>query len=443
MHQRSSLVSASHGSERARTRWPLAVSALCALTCFSGCSDEPLNLGGDEQASLAGSTCDVDLESFNNFYALNQADVVALRGCRELPGDLYIRIPESEQATFTLAPLAELEVVHGVLSIAGPLTSLAGLEALEQVGSLQLESLLVSDLIPLRGLRRVQGGLSDAGVFGSVSIQACDELTDLSGLASLTDWRSLFLGNLDALVTLAGLQAPPRLDQLMIMGAPRLSDISALAGVEDLNHLVLSNTAVARFEHFELEVAELIELASNPALTDLDGLDELEIVGNLMIRENPALERVELPELASYEGISITGNAVLQAVPPYLAERGSAMISPSGDLEPLGIRSGRVLFEVGDNPQVKTIALPGYFGDLQQVAIYQNPSLISLDMTYLSRADNIWIQDNTVLASVAAPALERVDDLAIRNNPALSVAPFANVQTFARDVTGNLDELAP
>jgi hypothetical protein len=417
----------------------LTIASLSALTCFAGCGDEPLNLGGDEQASLAEGTCGVDVESFNSIYALNQADVDALSGCRELPRHLHIRIPEDEAATFTLAPLAELEVVHGLLSIVGPLGSLAGLEALEQVGSLELERLQVPDLIPLRGLRRVEGGLDNA----DISIVDCEAITDLAGLDHLTNWSSLALNDLPGLVTLAGLQTPPRLEQVVIMGAPQLSDISALAPVEELRRLALYSTAVARFERFRLGRAEEIELALNPALIDLGGLSRLETVGNLVIIQNGALERVELPDLSSYEGISITGNAVLQNVPRYFTDTGNNALSAGGGLEPLTITSGRVLFEVGDNPQVKSIAMPLGFGDLQQVAIYRNPSLISLDMGSLYRADNLWIQDNAVLDSVTAPTLERVDDLAIRNNPSLSVAPFANVQTFARVVSGNLDELAP
>jgi len=31
----------------------------------------------------------------------------------------------------------------------------------------------------------------------------------------------------------------------------------------------------------------------------------------------------------------------------------------------------------------------------------------------------------------------------VRDNPALSVAPFAGVQTFQSEISGNLDTLAP
>ncbi len=83
--------------------------------------------------------------------------------------------------------------------------------------------------------------------------------------------------------------------------------------------------------------------------------------------------------------------------------------------------------------------LPTDFSDVEQIAIYRNASLTALDLGFLGRASGLSIQENAILTNLAAPALQRVADLAVRNNPALSVAPFASVQTFTRDVSGNLD----
>jgi hypothetical protein len=425
-----------------RARRLSRITSVSALAWLSACNGSAYNLGADAPVGAEESTCNVDVDSSDTIFALNQADVDALRGCRSLPGSLQIRLPEAEQDTFTLTPLAELENIHGQLSIVGPFKSLAGLEALEQVGSVELRGLLVSDLTALRGLRRVAGEAIDPRLHGMIRIEDCDHLTDLIGLENLTTWTSLNIIGLDDLVALTGLQAPPRVEQFELNGTPQLSDVSALAPVEELAQLMVWGTAVATFEPLRLRRADTIQLFYNHALTDLDGLSDLRRVGNLMIGHNDALERVELPSLREYEGITIVGNAVLQAVPHYDTSTGNA-IQPTGPVDPVLLRAGQLLFEVGDNAQLKSIIMPTVVGSVEQVAIYQNPSLSSLDMLRLVRSDNIWIQDNAILDSVAAPWLERVADLAIRNNPALSVAPFANVQTFTRDVTGNLDDLAP
>jgi hypothetical protein len=438
MHQRSSL-----SVNSARARRILAATSLAALAGLSGCNGDAYNLGEDEAPGEQGGACNVDVSSSGSIFALNQADVDALSGCRELPGALYIRVPAAEQDTFTLAALSELEVVLGTLSIAGPLRSLEGLESLEQAGSLVLERLPVSDLTPLANLRILQGApMTDVRSSGILQIVQCDELIDLRGLESLTTWSSLSLLGLDSLVTLDGLQAPPLVEAIEISQVPRLADVSALAPVEVAALFSLVQTAVEKLDDFALENAQSVTIYQNHALTDLDGLTDLLSFDNLSVHDNDALLRVELPSLEDFSVITIVGNAVLRAVPHYRANlhRGG---QPWRGADYGYTRPSRNLFEVGDNPQVESIALPTNFTDIERIAIYQNPRLTALDMGSLQRSNALWIQDNAVLADVAAPALGRVEELSIVNNPALSVAAFVNVQTFVRTMTGNLDEPAP
>jgi hypothetical protein len=438
MHQRSSL-----SANSARVRRILAATSLATLACLAGCSGDAYNLGEDEEPGAQESDCNVDVSSSGSIFALNQADVDRLGGCRELPGTLYIRVPAAQQETFTLAALSELEVVHGLLSIAGPLRSLEGLESLEQAGSLELEGLRVSDLTPLAKLRSLRrAAMTDVRSSGILQIVECDELIDLRGLESLSTWSSLSLLDLDSLVTLDGLQSPPLVETIDISQAPRLADVSALATVEEAELFSLGRTAVENLDGFALENAQSVGIYANHALTDLDGLGALRSFSNLWVNDNDALLRVELPSLEDFAVITIVGNAVLRAVPRYPADTYS-WAQHSGGVGYGNSRPSRDLFEVGDNPEVESIALPTDFTDIERIAIYQNPRLTGLDMGFLQRSNSIWIQDNAVLADVAAPTLGRVEELSILNNPALSVAPFANVQTFTRDVSGNLDEPAP
>jgi hypothetical protein len=432
----------------------LAATSLSAVALLSGCDGEAYNLGEDDPVGEEpASSCDVALDAAGTLLVQTQADVDALSGCRELPGNLFIDLPDGAES-LSLAPLANLEVVRGLLSIEGPITSLAGLEALEQVSGLSLEGLLVSDLTPLRGLRTMQRQPDFRRIGGAISIAGCDQLVDLAGLENLAVWESLSINGVANLETLSGLQAPSRADSIEITGAPRLSDLSVLASVEEVTGLLLADTAVESLDGFLLQVAEWLQIGANSRLTSLDGLSRLMTVGILGIGDNDALLRVELPALDDFESITIVDNAALEAVPQYTASRGTfvppavtpnrgSFVPPAAGVDPTYFRLPRSSFEVGGNPQLKSIVLPTTFSDIEQVAIYDNASLVVLDLGYLRRSDGLAIQDNAVLDTASAPALERVADLAIRNNPALSVAPFANVLTFTRDVSGNLDEPAP
>jgi hypothetical protein len=409
---------------------------LPALVGVAGCGSDALSLGTDE-AAVEESVC-LAGEITGNIVVSTQAEVDALRGCQELPGSLRIRVPDDAPGSISLEPLSELRAVRQQLRISGPITSLAGLESLEVVGRLDLGSTLLEDLIPLRGLTRV--GLPEDWRGPSVVIEDCDLLTDLRGLENLRSWRSLDISLSDALVSLAGLQAPELVDSVILYSSPQLRDVSALAPVVQAGNFTVGDTAVEGFDGFQLESVDTFSLYENPALTDLDGLDRLEAVGSMSITDNDALVRIELPDLDAYDAIQITGNDALLAVPAF--DTDASWSAPVSALGTVPLAFTRALFEVGDNPLVTTIDMPNLV-TIEQVVIYRNASLTGIDMNFLIRADALYIQENAVLASVAADSLYRVGELSIRNNPALSVAPFAAVQTFAKDVTGNIDTLAP
>jgi len=424
MHQRTI-----HSSTSALSRRILALAALSALGWGAGgCNGDALNLGEDDavldEVDDDGS-CNVDPASVSVF-AATQAEIDALSGCRELPGNLFINVSDADADSFTLQPLSKLEAVHGTLSIVGPLGSLAG-----------------RDLTALRGLTTVIREPNQARVGGLISLQECRQLSDLSGFENVTVWSTLSLSTMDELRTLDGLHVPPRAEAVDISAAPQLSDASALAPLEEIGSLILSGTAIPNLAGYQLRTAEYISLGQNRALTDLDGLSNLQVIGALDIEGNEALQRIELPALDDYDRITIIANAVLQTVPLYLASSGEYVAPSGGGGEVAFVRPSRQLFEVGHNPQLTSIMLSAAFTDVQHVAFYDNASLTSIDLANLYQADTLWVRDNPVLASVDAGALRRVVDLGVTNNPALSVSAFANVQTFTRDMAGNLDEPAP
>jgi hypothetical protein len=430
---------------RSHARAQRAWLVLPGLVYLAGCG-EALNLGANE-AAIGGEedTCNVGEE---DVVATTQEQIDALSGCRELRGSLTVRLAYDQPGSLSLEPLASLEVVRGQLWIDGPATSLVGLEALEEVGALQLTGLQVPNLASLAALSRAQGDptlrIFDGGTGGGlVRIDRCEGLIDLQGLENLTTWSSLSVEQTDSLESLAGLRPPRFIESVLLRSLPRLKDMSALATVREAEYFGVHHTGLERiYPPLALDRVGLLEVQLNAALADLDGLFALSAVEVLRIEDNDALVRIELPDLSDFDAISIVGNDALTAVPHYEADQQNP-VWPIGTPGTGSVRERRALFEVGDNPLVTSITLPTDAADLGLVSIYRNQSLANVDMGNLVRADTLWLLANPVLNSITMPDLRGVDSLQIKDNPALSVAPFATLPTFTRDVTGNLDELAP
>lgn len=97
------------------------------------------------------------------------------------------------------------------------------------------------------------------------------------------------------------------------------------------------------------------------------------------------------------------------------------------------------LFEVGDKPKLARIAGIGAFGDSRHVAIYGNDTLTEIDFGILSNLASLHLVDNPSLASIQLAQSARIVDLDVRNNPLLSTAAFAGVQSLTSELSGNLD----
>src|SRR6185436_10434556 len=87
-------------------------------------------------------------------------------------------------------------------------SSLAGLEALEQVGNLRLSQLGSTDLTALSQLRRVLWESSGKGS-GFIDIRENPNLQSLAGLEGVTVWSDLQLLDNPTLASLVGLSGPP------------------------------------------------------------------------------------------------------------------------------------------------------------------------------------------------------------------------------------------
>jgi hypothetical protein len=230
-----------------------------------------------------------------------------------------------------------------------------------------------------------------------------------------------------------------------------LTDVSALAPLQDVGGLSFTESGVQSFRELRLQSADSITFRYNSSLRDLDGLSSLISVHYLAIEDNESLVRIELPALRENSFMSIKNNDALDAVPGYSLNRGYAALSDSSAFGGVPRSVAKLGFEVGDNAELTSVAAPMDAASVQDVWIYSNPKLTTLDLGGIPAADRLLIRDNPALhqVDISAPfpgppqGLTRVGELEVIDNPALSTAVFDDLQTFTRTFSGNLDEPAP
>jgi hypothetical protein len=434
-------------------------------SAVSGCNGSEVSLGAGQQPVEAPSDgpCGNGVVE-GNVFADTQEEIEGLRGCTEVTGDLTV-LPFSgiERTPFLvdLTPLSELRIVRGDLNLgaasasgysaAGSIPSLAGLESLEQVNNLVLVRVMDEDLSALANLRRVSfdplGPHTDGG---SVSLRACDQLRDLSGLDSLREFADFNLDRNASLTSLSGLRFPPNLRSIGL-SEPALTDLSALAPVRNVESVHLGpTTAVENLDGLALQEVELLVLSDNEALQQVDSLSSLVSLETLIVTHNDQLQQLpSLDGVRDVRGAMIVGNAELRSVPslasggrgPYSIGAYSAEHVELGLGPPFGVID---LFEVGDNPSLTRIeGIGGAFLEGGTVAIYGNAALTAINFGTLSAISSLQILDNPALDAIQLSQPARIIELEVKNNPNLSVAPFAGTQSLSSQFSGNLDEPAP
>jgi hypothetical protein len=422
----------------------LALGSAClALACGS----EQLSLGEGEaplepvEPACGGGVVHGEVE------VNSQLELDALAGCEEVVGNLWIHAFEGVD----LRPLSSLRIVRGDLAI-GPndsglelVASLVGLEALEQVSRLSIHYVAATDLAPLSNLKRVElDPLSPWPEGGSIEISGCPNLIDLTGLGGLERWDTLFLDGNESLTSLNGLGLPS-LGRPSIRAAhlPALRDLSALEALESATTLQFWTTGLKQIAPLALKSVSLLDLMDNESLVDIDGLAALESVGGLSLSENDALEHLPAwPALVRLANVQIVGNASLATIPAYVTPVLQGQVGLGGFLQrssnPDALqRLEFLMFEVGNNPKLTSLALPAGLVSGQYIGIYDNGSLASLNLDAITQLDQLSIRNNARLESVSISGLEAVDDLVVEDNPLLPSATFADVASFTRVMTGN------
>lgn len=311
------------------------------------------------------------------------SDVVALEGCREVRGELYLGFESSAD----LRPLSELERVCGTLSLSSTAPfglepprdeqSLAGLEALEEVDALFISHPAVRSLAPLSSLRRIQRRDVENDVLGLFVLGS--SLEDLSGLEHVTEIQHVRVDGDEPLRSLRGLRLPAEMRGLEVSGT-NLADLSALAGVE--------------------RVHESLRLDAGAA-TDLSALSSLRSAGSVSIFGAALRDATGLGGLEKAGYLSLQGGALDVELPVFAA------LTQVGDLNLSGLSAPGGL------------SMPA-LGTATSLIISDNSQLQSVSLPALTRVGTLTISNNAALASLALPELSRAASIAVVKNPALA-----------------------
>lgn len=293
----------------------------------------------------------VDAATINALESLNEAGWLTLDGLESLQsvGALYL----SGLVSASLAPLSNLRVVTDgdlFLHHCGGLRDLHGLENLRGVDNLmllcdELESMAALQLtgeidsIIVRGARLTQlGEVGVTGVLNNVEIMSTG-LENLDAFAQLSYVLGSFvIMDNDALVNADGLNQLERSDWLVVRDNAALERLPAFEAMSRLNglliadNLVLSEVPAFPALHADLigigpgssgewgdgtELAfrpERIEVSGNPALRQFDVPVGWQSTSHVWVRNNAALERIGLGQLAAIDLLQIESNPVLASV---------------------------------------------------------------------------------------------------------------------------------
>lgn len=365
----------------------------------------------------------------SSVYIEGQAALDALEGCEIIYGSLSINFASD------LRPLHALREVRGELYLYTPLLpgdtlpdrpeTLEGLDNLEHVGGglVSLQSVRAPSLVPL-GKLRADGPLS-------VRINDCDNLESLTGLNLSGPFRQLQITGNDRLTTLDPLRVigtEVTAPSIEISGNPSLSGVGALSELTAGLDIKLDGLLVENLGFLDaLRTAEELTISGSPRLVDAS-LPNVQRLGRLYIGSNPRL--VEAPEYARLTELVmlwVTENAELLGAPRFPMLVAS---EPGRSLEVL----------VTDNPRLERFELPGVVTS-SGIFVQGNDSLTSLSFPDLLQigaggasvaSGGLTLIDNASLTELTLERLAGISDaLEVIANPLLGSSALAPLLAFA------------
>lgn len=341
----------------------------------------------------------------------NNSALTTLEGLENLTSvGRGIRI-EANQALTSIEALSKIGSVnkvnlqHITLRANPALTSLKGVEGVEQVGQL-----IIDDLEALTSLEGLEG-LRTMGEGGQITLRALPALTSVTALGELNaDPASLVLDGLDELVSLQGLSGMKKIGVLHIEGVDKITDLTTLAPSYISGQLIVrGNASLASLAGLEvmnyldtngstLTLGELT-IEANPELTTLEGLKTIQIVeGDILVHQN-----AKLTALWSDAGFGDSG--------PSRARR---LIIRDNDVLPRG-------------PSYSSSAI------FKELIVEDNDTLTDLGSLYLlegnerDRTDRIVIKNNGALTSTMGLQINELKELIIEGNSGLTSVTIVGV----------------
>jgi hypothetical protein len=387
----------------------------------------------------------------------DQSELEQLAGCEQIDGDLHIEVFEGAD----LRPLSALRVVDGLLELGaypdialennadlmaikaqveriaedGYLSSLTGLEGLQRASALQINYVAAEDLEPLLGLRQLSGRGSPPLPAGSLGIESTANLRDLRGLANIESVGRLLLTDNPALSSLGGIQLAVNPINISLVDSPLLGSLDELEGVGSTGSLTLSNLGITEVDSLEslYFVDYSLSLLDNSQLQNIDGLANLSSAGSFEVTGNAVLESIPpLRQIFLLDDVRVTDNPGLKSIRIDLPSYGDGY-----NLQNSRVKRPIQLVDIGRNDSLTEISLSSGLETGRLLAIYENPALTHVSIGTLRRLEELDINTNATLERVDVGLLKTVDTLSLLDNPKLDAAQLGAIRTFASVVGGN------
>ncbi len=251
---------------------------ICGNEVYKNASD--LWVHGDE-IELLGNSYEgygflEDLTDFRYMPNLNEVGLARL-GLTDLSplGSLHLeRLVAPGNQIYNLNAIARIDGIIDLDLCDNPLSSLDGIDAMDELRQLRIDATQVTDLSPLIGMRLEE--LHD---------ELMPDAVDASALLQMTSLR-IFVGRAVSAEQLACLAQMPQLEQLSIPYS-NLKDLSALQNLENLTLLQVSGNKIGTLA----EMAYFPKLdtiyADDCGLTSITGIESLAKLSKLSISDNP------------------------------------------------------------------------------------------------------------------------------------------------------------
>lgn len=439
-----------------RQIYPLTLSfLLCCGSVFSqNCPDDWTPFTTQEQIDNFATNypeCTVlgNLRIGNSY---STSTITNLDGLSQITSITYLTIQNNPDLTNLTGLQNIANINYVVIDNNGALESLTGLEGLTEVYEILIQN---NDVLPnLQGINN----LASADGSDGLSVIDNDGLLNLSGLDNLTSVFSLTINNNDNLLNLTGLENVNIINGVSIANNDGLTSLDGLDSFGDnISGISIDNNdALTNLNGLEnlTDVGHTISIKNNDALTSLDGLSNFNSTRNLIISYNPLLTNLQgLEQLTSIHGYEfglvivennmmtdLSGMQSIDIINDLFIKSNDALTSLNG----LGNITELNDVTIENNNALTNLSGLDNITDISELNIENNDALTDLsELTNLTEIDRLFITNNDVLTDISA--LSNLTDLyylSIRNNLSLpnlnGLENVVNVpNSFSIIITGN------